>query len=64
MILSGSLSKEKHEKQCREESTDIMIKTICSNTDISHSPGIYLSINFEKQYTLLKETFQEFLNTG
>lgn len=39
--------KGKHEKQCQEESTDIMIKTICSNADISHSSGIYFSLNFE-----------------
>lgn len=64
MVLSASLSKEKHEKQCQEESTDIMIKTICSNTDISHSSGIYFSLNFEKQQSWLKEMFQDFLNIG
>lgn len=38
-----------------------MIKTICSNTDISHSSGTYFSLNFGKQQSLLKEMFQDFL---
>lgn len=54
------MSKNKHEKECLEESKNIMIKTIYSNTDASPRSGIYCPFNFEKQSSLLMVIFEEF----
>ena len=54
------MSKINMRKSCLEESKNIMIKTIYSNTDTSPRSGTYCPFNFEKQSSLLMVIFEEF----